>query len=73
MPPRWDCLPELRIPVLLIHGTLDEKYAGIAVRMADTLPNAGLAAITGAGHNTHLEAPGRFLEALQAFLYNLPQ
>ena len=73
MPPLWDCLPGLNLPVLLIHGALDEKYAALAAHMLERLPNAGLSAITGAGHNTHLEAPGRFVEALQAFLYNLPQ
>ena len=68
MQPLWDCLPGLSMPVLLISGALDEKYMQISRRMASAIPDARLALIEGAGHNTHMEQPERFLEALIRFL-----
>lgn len=68
MAPLWDCLPGLSMPVLLITGALDEKYMQISRRMAGDIPDAHLAVIEGAGHNTHMEQPERFLEALLGFL-----
>jgi len=55
-------------PVLLIAGSLDEKYADIARRMRDALPNARCAIVDGVGHNVHLEKPDEFIALVDGFL-----
>lgn len=55
-------------PVLLIAGSLDEKYAAIAKQMRAELPNARCAIVPGAGHNVHLEKPEEFISIVDGFL-----
>ena len=52
MPPLWERLGELAMPVTLVVGERDAKFRGIAERM-------GFPAVVvpGAGHAVHLEAP----------------
>jgi 2-succinyl-6-hydroxy-2,4-cyclohexadiene-1-carboxylate synthase len=64
-PSYWGALAGLRIPVRLIAGARDEKFAGIARRMAESLPHAQLIVIPDCGHAPHLERPRAFLEALR--------
>jgi 2-succinyl-6-hydroxy-2,4-cyclohexadiene-1-carboxylate synthase len=64
-PSSWEALRDLRVPVRLIAGAQDEKFAAIARRMADLLPRADLVLIPGCGHAPHLEAPQPFLEAVR--------
>ena len=56
MPPLWDRLDELALPVTLIVGTDDEKYAAIGAEIADRVEQARLVTIAG-GHALPLEAP----------------
>src|SRR5215218_10293170 len=42
MPPLWDRLGELAMPVALVVGERDEKFRAIAGRMAERLPRAEL-------------------------------
>ena len=67
----WECLPDLRIPTLLIAGELDSKFVGIARAMAQALPTATLAIIPDAGHTVHLEQPDEFNRLVSAWLSNL--
>jgi 2-succinyl-6-hydroxy-2,4-cyclohexadiene-1-carboxylate synthase len=62
--PLWDRLGELRMPVLVVAGALDAKYAAIAERLADAIPDATLEVIDDAGHAVHLERPDVFLDVL---------
>ncbi|MFP4358222.1 MAG: alpha/beta fold hydrolase [Puniceicoccaceae bacterium] len=57
LPPLWDRLPELRLPVLLCVGANDEKFLRIAESMGGLLPDSTMAAIAGCGHAPHWEAP----------------
>lgn len=57
LPPVWDRLGELEIPVLLVVGGRDEKFRQIAQAMADEMASALLEVIPGAGHAVHLECP----------------
>jgi 2-succinyl-6-hydroxy-2,4-cyclohexadiene-1-carboxylate synthase len=58
MPPLWDALPELTMPVLLIAGALDTKFVALAHAMAARIgPTARVALVEGAGHTAHLERP----------------
>ncbi len=67
---RWvgDRLSEIRVPVLLMAGSLDTKYCEIAREMAQAIPDATVHLIEGAGHAAHLERPAEFNAAVMAFL-----
>ena len=64
MPPLWDRLGELSMPVTLVSGERDPKFRAIAERMVARLPAASLVAVPGAGHAVGLEAPGAVAAAL---------
>ena len=61
-------LHKITAPVLLIAGSLDEKYAAIARELRGALPNARCAIVDGAGHNVHLEKPDEFISLVDGFL-----
>jgi len=67
--PSWNKLGRLSMPVLVMAGADDAKFAALAERMAGKIgENATLALIDGAGHAAHLEQPDRFLAVLQPWL-----
>ncbi len=66
--PVFDRLTELRMPVLLITGALDEKYCSLARRTAAGLRSQRHAVVPDAGHAVHLEQPETFAEAVRSFL-----
>lgn len=57
LPPLWDRLCELRMPVQLVVGERDRKFRAIAARIQAAIPDATLTAVPGVGHAVHLEAP----------------
>jgi 2-succinyl-6-hydroxy-2,4-cyclohexadiene-1-carboxylate synthase len=73
MPPLDKFLPELNLPVLLVVGREDEKFAAIARTMRRALPRAELIEIDEAGHAAHLEQPAAFEAACRRFLASLPE
>ena len=70
-PNLWPLLPRLPLPTLLIVGACDRKFHDINERMLSRIPNARLATISHAGHNTQLENPSAFERALRSFLESL--
>ena len=66
--PVFDRLSELRMPVLLITGALDEKYCSLARRTAAALRSTRHEVVADAGHAVHLEEPEAFAEAVRSFL-----
>lgn len=67
--PSWDKLARLEMPVLVVAGEDDAKYATIGRRMSDTIGgNATFATIPGAGHAAHLERSDEFLAVLRDWL-----
>jgi 2-succinyl-6-hydroxy-2,4-cyclohexadiene-1-carboxylate synthase len=62
--PMWDRLGEVRVPVLVVAGADDGRYAALGRRLVDGLPDATLALVPGAGHAAHLERPQAFLDAV---------
>ena len=64
LPPLWDRLGELTMPVTLIVGERDAKFQAIAEEMGERMPNATRLIVPGAGHAVHLEAPAAVAQAL---------
>lgn len=68
--PLWARLPELAMPVLVVAGEADAKFAALGRRAAAAIgPNAELVLIPGAGHACHLERPDQFCRVLAEFLH----
>jgi len=57
MPPLWDRLGELAMPVVLVVGERDQKFRAIAERAAAAIPDCRLEVVAGAGHAAALERP----------------
>jgi 2-succinyl-6-hydroxy-2,4-cyclohexadiene-1-carboxylate synthase len=66
MPPLWDRLGELALPVELVVGERDEKFRAIAEQMELLLRDARVHVVPGAGHAVQLEAPEAVAEVLAA-------
>ena len=66
--PLWDRLHEIRVPTMLVAGSLDAKFRALAERMAGLLPDANVVTMNGCGHACHLEAPDAFVGALDTFV-----
>jgi 2-succinyl-6-hydroxy-2,4-cyclohexadiene-1-carboxylate synthase len=64
MPPLWDRLGELTVPVELVVGERDEKFRAIAERMTAVLVAGRLHVVPGSGHAVHLEAPEAVAEVI---------
>ena len=67
--PVWDRLANLTMPVLLVAGAHDHKFAEIADHMRARIgANAEVALVEHAGHTAHLEQPDRTAKAVLAWL-----
>ena len=67
-PSYWSALPSIRVPTLLLSGARDEKYTGLARRMAAELPLVWGHVFPGVGHAPHLEAPEAWAREVTGFL-----
>lgn len=65
---RTDRLAEIRIPTLLISGEHDESTPTINQVMLAGLPDAEWTLLDGCSHLAHVEAPERYLAAVEGFL-----
>jgi len=70
--PLWDRLAALEIPVLLVTGTHDAKFDGIAAEMHERLAIANHVRIEG-GHALPLEAPAALATAIANFVDGIEQ
>ncbi|HEX6417486.1 MAG TPA: alpha/beta fold hydrolase [Acidimicrobiales bacterium] len=67
--PLWDVLDMIQVPVLVVAGEDDLRYAAIARRTAAVVgANAEAVIVAGAGHSAHLEQPQRFIDLLHHWL-----
>ena len=64
----WHKLGDLRIPVLLIAGEMDQKFIEIAEHMKEKIPNSEIKIIGDAGHATHYENPEETSDVIIRFL-----
>ncbi len=63
---------EIEVPVLQVHGTLDESIPiEAARRLTARLADARLVAVEGASHDVHMIAPDRLAEEVVAFVATL--
>lgn len=62
--PMWDRLADLAMPVVVVAGEEDEKYAAVARRMTAAIPQARLVIVPGAGHPLPYEAPDAVAAAI---------
>jgi 2-succinyl-6-hydroxy-2,4-cyclohexadiene-1-carboxylate synthase len=63
-PSLWEALCHLKVPLMLVVGTLDSKFLEINQAMVDLCPSAQLVTIP-AGHVAHFEAPALFTDVLR--------
>jgi 2-succinyl-6-hydroxy-2,4-cyclohexadiene-1-carboxylate synthase len=61
-------LVKLKIPIFLITGGLDDKFTQINIGLKKLLPSVKHKIISTSGHNTHLEEPKKFVEAVNGYL-----
>lgn len=66
LPSLWERLGELTVPVDLVVGERDAKFAAVAQEMAAALADARVHVVAGAGHAVHLEAPAAVADAISA-------
>jgi 2-hydroxymuconate-semialdehyde hydrolase len=60
---------DIHLPVLQVHGTLDESIPIDAGRdLGARLANSRFVAVSGSGHHVHLDAPDRLAEEVGAFV-----
>jgi 2-succinyl-6-hydroxy-2,4-cyclohexadiene-1-carboxylate synthase len=64
MPPVWDRLGELAMPVTLVVGERDAKYCAIAGRMAGAIGDCRVDVVPEAGHAVQLERPDAVAAAI---------
>jgi len=67
MEPMWDDLPKLTMPVLLVTGTRDDKYTGIARRMLEHMQPGVTHVELDGGHALPLEQPAALGGLITAF------
>ncbi len=59
-PSLWANLTSIHLPVYLMAGEMDSKFAGIAHQVSSALPASELRIFPGVGHNIHLEKPNEY-------------
>jgi 2-succinyl-6-hydroxy-2,4-cyclohexadiene-1-carboxylate synthase len=59
-PSFWTRLQTIKIPVLLMAGSDDQKFCTIAEKMHKSMPNSEIKIFFGAGHAIHVEQPQIF-------------
>lgn len=64
MPPLWERLHELSMPVVVLAGERDAKYRALGERVAATVPNGSFHVVVG-GHGLLLENPAAVARAIE--------
>jgi pimeloyl-ACP methyl ester carboxylesterase len=62
--PQWGSIQRPALVILGEHGLFNARHGE---EMVSQLRGASLAIIDGAGHDVHLEQPGRWVRALESF------
>jgi proline iminopeptidase len=64
----WDELPQVMVPILVVHGDQDPIPVAMVTEMVDRLPDARLEVLSDVGHFPFIESPGPLFGAIQRFL-----
>jgi pimeloyl-ACP methyl ester carboxylesterase len=64
-------LPDIRVPTLVLVGSLDEPFLAATDYMAGKIPGATRVVIDGAGHASNIDKPREFNAAVLDFLAKL--
>lgn len=67
-PSNWLFLAQIDIPVLLITGSMDEKFCKIATDMTALCKNAQHVIVNDVGHAIHVENPAEFATIVKKYL-----
>ncbi|GED63185.1 2-succinyl-6-hydroxy-2,4-cyclohexadiene-1-carboxylate synthase [Lysinibacillus fusiformis] len=67
-PSNWHLLDRLEISVLLITGSLDEKFCKIALEMKALLKTVRHMTVIDAGHAIHVENPAEFATIVEEYI-----
>lgn len=67
-PSWWNKLSGINYPVLLIAGSLDQKFVAINESMAKRIPAARLEIVEHTGHAVHVEEPDFFGRIVSEFI-----
>ena len=66
--PRWGMAAQLGRRLAVLHGALDDKFAGIARRIHACAPQVPTISIPGAGHAAHVEQPKACADAVASVI-----
>ncbi len=66
-PSLWNDLPTIKIPLLLLVGSLDPKFVAINREVASLSPQAKLCIVKDVGHNIHFERPAELARLIRSF------
>jgi 2-succinyl-6-hydroxy-2,4-cyclohexadiene-1-carboxylate synthase len=61
-------LKSIEVPVLLIAGSLDDKYSRIAREMSEQISGSQIELIADTGHAAHIEKPEQVHKIIKDFL-----
>ncbi len=68
MTSHWQTLSEIKIPIQLLSGELDNKFTASNERMNSIFPSAKNINVKDCGHNIHLENPAEFVNLINDFI-----
>ncbi len=66
-----ECLPEIKVPTLVLVGGNDKPFLGASDYMTAKIPGCVRATIADAGHAANIDQPAAFNEAVASFLDGL--
>ena len=67
-----ELLPDIKVPSLIVVGADDTPFLAASDYMAAKIPGAQKVVIPAAGHAVNIDHPKAFVDAVSAFLKNLP-
>jgi 2-succinyl-6-hydroxy-2,4-cyclohexadiene-1-carboxylate synthase len=62
--PFWPDLGRITCPATFVAGGEDQRYAQLARRLSESVPNGRSVVVEGSGHSVHMEKPQIFAELL---------
>ncbi|WP_028133694.1 alpha/beta fold hydrolase [Bradyrhizobium japonicum] len=68
-----ELLPDIKVPSLIVVGADDTPFLAASDYMTAKIPGAQKVAIPAAGHAVNIDQPKAFVDAVSAFLKNLPE